>query len=102
MSKGSNCHLYVNGIDTGFKIKNISMETQFTIEIYIDNSLVYYYNVDTLGKAREHADAIIKGGYRHTLEGEDDLEWFPPHRIQKVKVLGAGESSKYKDRVRAT
>jgi len=51
-------------------------------------------------KGRAHAAAIIGGGYRHT-EGADH-EWYPPHRIVKVKVIGACESTQYRDTTRAT
>lgn len=72
------------------------------VSVYLDSGVVYGYSVSDPIKGREHAAAIIKTGYRHTPEGSDDLEWFPPHRIDKVKVIGGGESSAYKDRARAT
>ena len=72
------------------------------ISVYINTGVVYEYDVDNPIKGREHASAIIKTGYRHTSENSEDLEWFPPHAIEKVKVSGAGESSKYKDRSRST
>ena len=72
------------------------------ISVYLDTGVVYEYDVDNPIKGREHAAAIIKGGYRHTLEGSSDLEWFPPHRIEKIKVIGGGESSQYADCARAT
>lgn len=75
---------------------------QCKVSVYIDSGVVFEYKVSGVSKGREHAHAIITGGYRHTPEHTDDLEWFPPHRIVKVRVLGAGESSRYKDSVRAT
>ena len=72
------------------------------ISIYLDNGLVFEYTVSNWTKGREHAAAIIKTGYRHTPEDTNDLEWFPPHRIEKVKVIGAGESSSYRDTARPT
>lgn len=72
------------------------------VAVYLDSGVVHEYGVSDPMKGREHAAAIIKSGYRHTAEGSDDLEWFPPHRIEKVKVTGGGESSKYRDRTRAT
>lgn len=71
------------------------------VEVYIDNSLVYDYEVVDPLKGREHAAAIIATGYRHT-DKNGDLEWFSPHRIVKVKVKGGGESTQYVDNVRAT
>jgi hypothetical protein len=35
-----------------------------SINVYIDTGNVYHYEVDNEVKAREHADAIIKTGYR--------------------------------------
>lgn len=70
------------------------------VSVYLDNGVVFDYEVADAIKGREHAHAIVMTGYRHS-DGED-LEWFPPHRIQKVKVLGGSESSAYVDSARAT
>jgi len=70
------------------------------ISVYIDNGCVFEYEVANPIKGREHAAAIVKTGYRHT-EG-NDLEWYPPHRIDKIKIEGACESTAYRDRARAT
>ncbi len=71
-----------------------------TIEVYLDDGRVFSYQVRDAFKGREHASAIVATGYRST-DG-NDLVWYPPHRIVKVRVTGAIESSKYRDRVRAT
>ncbi len=73
-----------------------------TVSVYLDTGVVREYTVASPEKGREHAAAIIKTGYRSTPVDSDDLEWFPPHRIDKVKVTGAGESSNYRDTARAT
>jgi len=73
-----------------------------TVQVYLDSGNVYGYEVSSPSKGREHAAAIIASGYRHTPEGSNDLEWYPPHRIVKVKVEGAGKSTAYRDRSRAT
>lgn len=72
------------------------------LSIYMDDGNVWEYEVANLAKAREHASAIIKTGYRHTPEDSEDLEWFPPHRIVKIKIPGGGESTAYRDTHRAT
>lgn len=72
-----------------------------TVSVYIDDGRVFEYDVSDGLKGREHASAIVKTGYRHTPEGTNDLEWYPPYRIVKVKIPGGGESA-YKDKVRAT
>ena len=72
------------------------------VEVYLDDGRVPNYEVDNPMKGREHAHAIIKNGYRDTPEGTDDLEYYPPHRILKVKVKGAGESTQYRSTTRAT
>lgn len=77
-------------------------ESSCTVSVYLDCGVVHEYDVADAMKGREHAAAILKSGYRHTPEGSDDLEWYPPHRIEKVKVTRAGESSQYRDRTRAT
>mgnify|MGYP003385235937 CR=1 FL=1 len=71
------------------------------VEVYLDNGIVCEYEVDNPIKGREHASAIIETGYR-SHPGNGDLEWFPPHRIVKVKVTGGSESTKYIDTRRAT
>lgn len=73
-----------------------------TVSVYLDTGVVREYAVDSPEKGREHAAEIIKTGYRSTPEGSDDLEWFPPHRINKVKVSGAVGGTGYRDRARAT
>ena len=72
------------------------------VSVYIDTGVVFEYRVADVIKGREHAAAIIRGGYRHTAQGSGDLEWFAPHRIDKVKVQGGGLSSGYQDVARAT
>jgi hypothetical protein len=71
------------------------------IKVYLDTGNVHSYFVSDPLKGREHAAAIIASGYRHSNDN-DDLEWFPPHRIVKVVVEKGSESSKYKDSVSAT
>lgn len=70
------------------------------ISVYTDDGRVFEYETADPMKAREHAAKIVATGYRHS-EG-DDLEWYPPHRIDKVKVAGACEGTKYRDTTRAT
>jgi len=69
------------------------------IQVYLDDGRVYSYEVADAAKVREHADAIIKGGYRHN----DGLvfEHYPPHRIVKVKAEG-NITTRYKDEVSGT
>lgn len=71
-----------------------------TIAVYLDNGVVYEYEVDSHDKVREHADAIVKTGYRHTKAGE--MTHYPPHRIMKVKCTGPGINTSYPDQVRGT
>jgi hypothetical protein len=89
-----------------------------TIQTYLDDGRVFEYDVEApkdpvLGsldrerwqrnfvdsKAREHAAAIVAGGYRHN-DGEE-FEHYPPHRILKVKVTPAPSTS-YPDRMKGT
>lgn len=79
--------------------------TEATVAVYLDDGRVYEYDLrnedaDTLASsAREHAAAIVQGGYRHN-DGTV-FEHYPPHRILKVKVGGAIPTL-YPDRVRGT
>jgi hypothetical protein len=55
----------------------------FKLDVYLDNGVIFSYFVGSVEKVREHASAIISGGYRHN-DGEI-FEHYPPHRILKVK-----------------
>ena len=70
------------------------------IEIYLDDGRVFDYELPNESKVREHAAAIIKTGYRHSPEGEDYWEWYPPHRILKIKTPQL--ETKYFDHVTGT
>ncbi len=72
------------------------------VTVYLNTSVKFSYEVSDPIKGREHAAEIIATGYRHTAKGSEDLEWFPPHRISKVKVEGGGESTDYRDTASAT
>lgn len=76
------------------------MSDNTKVSVYLDDGRVFEYFVADPMKGREHASAIIKTGYRHSA-GED-LEWYPPHRIEKVKIVGGCESTAYRDNARAT
>lgn len=71
---------------------------QAVISVYMDDGRVFDYPCAGLA-AREHASEIIKGGYRSAKENV--LEWFPPHRIRKVKIVG-DIGTAYPDSVRGT
>jgi len=65
------------------------------VHVYLRNSggakFVYTISAVTIGaltvKAREHLGQIAAGGYRHN-SGMGEMEWFPPHWIDKVKIVG--------------
>jgi len=74
-------------------------DEKLTIKTYLDDGRVFEYEVDNHASAREHAAAIVKGGYRHN--DETVFEHYPPHRILKVKVEGEIPTN-YPDRVTGT
>jgi len=57
---------------------------KYTIRVYIDNGVIFEYDVESPEKVREHADAIVKEGYRHN-DGKTIFEHYGPHRIKKVQ-----------------
>lgn len=75
---------------------------QWTISVYIDDGLVYDYEVGSMHAAREHASAIVATGYRSVqYVAPDTLTHYPPHRITKVKIKSpTAIQSHYFDRVR--
>ena len=74
------------------------MTEQWEIQVYLDDGRVFYYKVETEEKVREHASAIVKGGYMHN-DGKA-FEHYGPHRILKVKSKGI--STMYPDKVKGT
>lgn len=78
--------------------KKTKLDSMVTIQTYLDDGRVFEYKVESEAKGREHAHAIAVGGYRTV--SKNVLEHYPPHRILKVKVLGA--STKYPDKVVGT
>jgi hypothetical protein len=70
----------------------------YTIKVYLDDGRIFKYNVDSADKVREHASAIISGGYRHN-DGKI-FEHYPPHRILKIK--SSDIPTNYKDEVEGT
>lgn len=72
------------------------------ISVYIDTGVVFDYEVDEEQQAREHAQAIVFGGYRSAAKDKPtELTFWPPHRITKIKVMG-GITSHYWDTPRGT
>jgi len=75
--------------------------TKRTVRVYVDNGVVYEYDVTSPEKGREHAAAIIATGYRHN-DGKGEFEHYPPHRIDKVKIVGGPVPTLYPDRQTGT
>ena len=67
------------------------------ISVYLDNGVMFTYEVADDVKAREHASAIVMTGYRHN-DGAGVFEHYPPHRILKVKVSGGIVPTQYTDK----
>ncbi|USN15455.1 hypothetical protein KIKIMORA_03130 [Brevundimonas phage vB_BpoS-Kikimora] len=70
--------------------------TTVVISVYLDNGVVFEYDVVAGEKVREHVSAIVSTGYRSVRDGV--LTHYPPHRI--LKVCASGQTSAYPDRVR--
>ena len=74
-------------------------ESKYTIKVYLDNGVIFEYDVESEEKVREHAAAIVFGGYRHN--NGKVFEHYPPHRIVKVKC-SQPISTQYPDRFSGT
>lgn len=70
------------------------------IQVYMDDGRVFEYHVANDSKVLEHAHAIITTGYRHMGEGDEFEEWYPPHKIKKIKY--PGNETAYCDTTRGT
>jgi len=67
-----------------------------TVRIYLADGNILEYEVKDEKKAREHAHAIIEGGYRSVTD--EELSWYPPSFIKKV-VLRPFRGGYYMDKV---
>lgn len=68
------------------------------VQVYLDDGRVFEYEVPNAEKVREHASAIVMGGYRHN--NGKIFEHYPPHRILKVKSESI--DTMYPDKTRGT
>ncbi|AFU88015.1 hypothetical protein CcrColossus_gp145 [Caulobacter phage CcrColossus] len=76
----------------------------YRIVIYLDDGVTFNYDVDSMSSAREHVSAIIATGYRSVQEKQPNiLVHYPPHRIQKVKIIAPEAiETGYRDRASGT
>lgn len=76
----------------------------YKVHVYLDTGNVYSYDVADETAAREHAAAIVTTGYRSVGKNTPKiLNWYPPHRILKVKIEGKEDiKTDYKDNSRGT
>lgn len=77
------------------------LKMEYPIEIYLDDGRVFSYLVNSPDKVREHAAAIIATGYRHSDEQTNVWEWYPPHRIVKIKSKNI-PTNYYTENIRGT
>ena len=71
---------------------------KYTISVYMDDGRIFSYDVNSEEKVREHASAIVMGGYRHCVN--EIFEHYPPWRILKVKSRGI--QTNFPDTVKGT
>lgn len=76
---------------------------EIKVSVYLSNGQVRYYFVRDSAKGREHADAIIRTGYRAVhKDNPGELTWWPPSAIVKVVLTGDGITTNYTDEVAGT
>jgi isopropylmalate/homocitrate/citramalate synthase len=70
------------------------------ISVYLDDTRIYTYEAsaptssERAAKARDHIHAMGRNGL--TIGPRDGaLEYYPPHRISKIKVSGDFKESNY-------
>jgi hypothetical protein len=81
------------------KAMSVKVDLRVKVQTYLDDGRVFEYEVASGDKGREHASAIVAGGYRHN-DGTT-FEHYPSHRILKVKLTPAPDTM-YPDTVRGT
>lgn len=74
---------------------------QVKVKVYLDDGRVFEYFVTDAQKGREHACAIVEGGYR-SCQNKGELEHYPPRRILKVKLEGKSVTTSYPDQISGT
>jgi hypothetical protein len=71
-----------------------------TLYVYLKGGIIHNYKITALtdellaAKAREHSYAIFSGGFRAN-SGHGDFEWYGPHWIDKLKVVGCNVPTTY-------
>lgn len=77
---------------------------KYQIVIYLDDGVTFSYTVASMTSAREHVSAIIATGYRSVQEDcLNILVHYPPHRIQKIKIISPVMiETGYRDRASGT
>jgi len=70
----------------------------FEVLVYLDDGRIFYYDVESAEKVREHSSAIINGGFR--FNDGVTFEHYPPHRILKIKSKNI--STNYPCKVKGT
>lgn len=79
-------------------------DAERTVAVYLDDSRVFEYKTNDAVKAREFAVKMGETGLRALYEdGAGVLTWefYPPHRIDKIKVTPA-IASNYTGKFRGT
>jgi hypothetical protein len=75
------------------------MHEQVLVYVYFKNGNVDVYPVESVWKAREHAEKIFNAGYR--MQVGDRMEWFGPHYIDKICWDCVGVPGAIEDYLRA-
>ncbi|UTC29036.1 hypothetical protein MARCHEWKA_05270 [Brevundimonas phage vB_BpoS-Marchewka] len=79
-----------------------AIRQNWIVSVYIDDGVVYDYDLPSMQAAREHASAIVATGYRSVQTNQPHvLVHYPPHRVTKVKITAPCPiQTSHHDRVR--
>lgn len=77
------------------------MASEYTIKVFtrITNNNVkptFMFTVDTAEQVVAHINQLFREGYRRVV-GQNKIEWFPNHIIERIEAEGPGLSSGYTD-----
>lgn len=70
----------------------------YKVQVFVAHGY-YEYEVDSIERACAHAQAIMSTGVYRSSSEETSVEF---HKAYKVKVLGDGVGSKYRDTFKRT
>lgn len=77
------------------------MANDYKIKIYTrltksNKKPTFRFTVDTQEQVTAHIKQLFREGYRRVIQ-TDEIEWYPPHIIERIEATGPGLTMGYTD-----